>query len=137
MHRTMKPFLLVMVTAALSGCASAPQDTANPDVNVRRADRNLITADEIAGSGAITAQQAIERLRPHMLGGRATGSIRQGNQDQLHVYVDNQRFGGVDNLQSMQASEIHEIRYLSGVDATNRFGTGHSLGAILITRKRR
>jgi hypothetical protein len=136
MLRPARAFLLIGI-AGLTACASAPRTASEPEVTVRRADRNLITADEIATSGAITARQAVERLRPHMLSRQSVTSIRGGNADQLQVYIDNQRHGGIDQLANIQAPEIQEIRYMSGVDATNRYGTGHSAGVILVIRKRR
>jgi type IV pilus biogenesis protein CpaD/CtpE len=136
MNRHLRTLLLVGVASVLAGCASGSQ-ARDPDVTVRRSDRNVITADEIEQSGAVTAQQAVERLRPHMLQVRSGASVMSGNRDELQIYVDNIRMGGREILASLQAHEIREIRYMSAVDATNRYGTGHSHGAILITRKSR
>ena len=43
--------------------------------------------------------------------------------------------GGPDMLQQIPITEFKEIRYLSATDATQRFGTGHTAGAIIVTRK--
>ena len=51
------------------------------------------------------------------------------------VYVDGARFGGIESLSLIQATPILEIRFLSASEATSRFGTGNSGGAIVITTR--
>ena len=51
------------------------------------------------------------------------------------VYANGIRLGGTDTLRDLPVVDIKEIQYISAADATQRFGTGHSHGAILITRK--
>jgi len=46
--------------------------------------------------------------------------------------VDGARRGSLGDLQSILSTEIQEMQYLSAGDATNRFGTGHTGGAILV-----
>ena len=41
-------------------------------------------------------------------------------------------FGNVNDLRSMDAAEIDELRFLGAADATTRFGTGYPAGAILV-----
>jgi hypothetical protein len=41
----------------------------------------------------------------------------------------------VDMLEQIVASDVKQIEWLSASDATQRFGTGHPHGAILITRR--
>jgi hypothetical protein len=126
--------VVALLLVVLPACSSAPREQGSPEVAVRRSERNLITADEIAASGAVTAWQAVERLRPHMLQIRGTSGL--GSRDQLAVYLDGQRAGDESTLTSIQAHEVSQIRFLSGSEATNRYGTGHSLGAIVVTRKK-
>jgi outer membrane cobalamin receptor len=52
------------------------------------------------------------------------------------VYVDNVRFGDLETLQSIPITGIAEIRYMSGPDATTRWGTGVLGGVIEVIRKR-
>jgi hypothetical protein len=46
------------------------------------------------------------------------------------------RFGGPGALQQINASAIESISYRDGSTATQRFGTDHGNGAILVTSRR-
>jgi hypothetical protein len=52
------------------------------------------------------------------------------------VYVDGTPLGeGLGVLRQMRPDDVLEIHYLSAADATQRFGTGNSGGAILVQTK--
>jgi hypothetical protein len=131
--------------AGTVGCAPAsstpaqagePQTAAAPAPARQRKDPTVITEQEIATRQTLTARQVIEQLRPQFL--RVRGTTTLGNaatQDVIWVYVDGTRHGNLEVLNNISANEIREIRYLSPSEATNRYGTGHVQGAILITRK--
>ncbi|HWP83534.1 MAG TPA: hypothetical protein VNN76_12880 [Bacteroidota bacterium] len=88
---------------------------------------DVITADEIAREPIInTAFQAVERLRPQWLATRKARAL---------VYWDNVRQGGIESLRAIAASNVAEIRFIDSHEATTRFGTGHTNGAILVTSK--
>jgi hypothetical protein len=44
--------------------------------------------------------------------------------------------GGVDQLRLLDATTVAEMRHLNSADATTRFGTGHTWGAILVVSVR-
>jgi hypothetical protein len=105
---------------------------------------NVITAEEIAKSGADNAYDLVKTLRPQWL--RARG-ISTGMPDPsgggvsdpgggIMVYVDGVRVGGVDQLENFGAERIQEMRYLNATDATTKYGTGHTQGAIEVITKR-
>ena len=48
------------------------------------------------------------------------------------VYLNGMRYGGVRSLTTLSAEAVGDITYMNASDATTRFGTGHSGGAILI-----
>lgn len=131
-------YLIAAVLAAAPGCASSPaaasgasQQSSRP---VRQRDR--ISAEELATIDVQNALQAVQRLRPNFLQthGGATSSITQGPQDVV-VYVDQTRMGGPSTLAQIPISDVKEIQYLNGTDATQRYGTGHGSGAIIVIRK--
>jgi hypothetical protein len=104
---------------------------------------NVITAEEIANSGGSNAYDLIKTLRPQWL--RARG-ISTGMPDPsgggvsdpgsgIIVYVDGVRVGGLDQLENIGAERIQELRYLSANDATQKYGTGHTQGAIEVATK--
>jgi hypothetical protein len=144
MTRLTRTLILAATLAGSAGCASSsstqqagePQTSAVPAPVRPRRDPNVITAEEIASRPTLTARQVIEQLRPQFL--RVRGTTTLGNAattDVIWVYVDGNRMGTVEVLGNIGVHEIREIRYLSPSEATNRYGTGHVQGAIIITRK--
>ena len=139
-----RALLAVAALAGTAGCASSgtagqrgePQTTAVSAPTRERKDPNVITEAELATRSTLTARQAIEQLRPQFL--RVRGMTTLGNaqtSDVIWVYLDGTRMGTLEVLSNIGAHEIREIRYLSPSEATNRYGTGHVQGAIVITRK--
>jgi hypothetical protein len=51
------------------------------------------------------------------------------------VYMDNVRYGDLEVLRDIPVNEILEIRYWSGPEATNRWGTGVVAGVIEVIKK--
>lgn len=123
-----------------SAAVQGAQDSAKPKpARVRRGGASLITEQEIAaGGGAMeTAEEIVQRLRPAMLRARATSrSSPQGEQTAGPlVYLDNQRLGGVDQLSNIPSRNVKEIRLISPIDATQRWGTDHWGGVIQVISK--
>jgi len=46
------------------------------------------------------------------------------------VYVQNMRFGAVRDLANFRMEAVEEIRYVRPLDATTRWGIGHTGGVI-------
>lgn len=125
------------------GCASSPRtdDEGRPSAP-RRGGQNLITELEIvqaADGGLETALDVVERLRPSML--RARAGTRAAGQNETTpgpmVYLDDQRLGETPQLRNIPFRVIKEIRLISPIDATQRWGTGHWGGVIqVLTRSK-
>jgi len=142
-----RPLILAAILAGGSACASSsgsagagqagePQTAVVSAPNRARKDPSVITSEEIEARPTLNARQVIEQLRPQFL--RVRGTTTLGNaatQDVIWVYLDGTRYGTIDVLSNISANEVREIRYLSPSEATNRFGTGHVQGAILVARK--
>jgi hypothetical protein len=135
--------LLTALTAAvMPACASSPAGASgatqqsNAEASRPRSSRDRITADELAKIDVQNALEAVQRLRPQFLQtrGGASASMTLGPQDVV-VYVDQTRMGGPSTLAQIPIGDVKEIQYLSGTDATQRFGTGHGSGAIIVIRK--
>ena len=54
---------------------------------------------------------------------------------EIAVYVDEVRNGNQEVLRSMSLHAVDSIEYLNASSATQRFGTNHVHGAILVRRK--
>ena len=123
-----------------SAAVKAEQDSAKQrPVRARRGGANLITEQEIANAGGAmeTAEEIVQRLRPAML--RARGSVRSSAQAENPsgpmVYMDNQRLGGIEQLANIPSRNVKEIRLVSPIDATQRWGTDHWGGVIQVISK--
>lgn len=78
---------------------------------------------------------AISQLRPSFLQPHRSASP-SGRAVVAMVYVDGTPLGeGLSTLRNMRPDDVVEIRFLSGPDATQRFGTGNPAGAILVQTK--
>jgi hypothetical protein len=131
--------LAALSLTVAAGCASSPAGTAaasQPSTSRSRGSPDRITAEELAAIDVQNALQAVQRLRPSFLQNRggASSSITQGPVDVV-VYVDQTRMGGPHTLSQIPISDVKEIVHLSGTDATQRYGTGHGSGAIIVIRK--
>ena len=128
-------FVSWAVIPLLVGCASSHAATAKQN-------QNLITTEEITQSSASNAYDLIQRLRPNYL--RTRGAVHGAPSADgtnhleavdLVVYLNENRLGGTDELRHIVTSEIREIRYYSASDATTKWGTGHSAGAIQVVSR--
>jgi len=131
--------LAALTLSVAAACASSPSGTAGasqPSTSRSRGSPDRITAEELATIDVQNALQAVQRLRPSFLQNRggASSSITQGPVDVV-VYVDQTRMGGPNALSQIPISDVKEIVHLSGTDATQRYGTGHGSGAIIVIRK--
>ena len=126
-----KRSLLAVLVLFAAACASSSGPRAgtgrNPDV---------ISQAELDQLGAQPVRQAIERLRPRFLSTRGRSSITQTSDvDRIVVYLGTTRMGGPEALEQISTAQVKEIRYLSPTEATQRYGTNHMGGAIILTPK--
>ena len=131
-EHTLLPFFSVALALILTSCATGGTGS--------RGSGNNLTADEIAEVAALTAYEAVEYARPQWLRPRSlragtTPVMGGGDRTGPVVYVDGVRVGAIDELRRLRADTVAEMEYLSPSDATNRFGTNHDTGAILVTTR--
>ena len=134
-------FLTALALGGVAGCASssgggAATQQSQQSSSRTHGSRDRITQEELANIDVQNALQAVQRLRPQFLQtrGGASQSITQGPVD-IVVYVDQTKMGGPSTLAQIPISDVKEIQYLSATDATQRYGTGHGAGAIIVIRK--
>ncbi|MBW8838830.1 MAG: hypothetical protein JF602_03090 [Gemmatimonadetes bacterium] len=129
-----------LVTLAAPGCASSTSGAGASQqasqASQHRGSPDRISQEELATIDVQNALQAVQRLRPSFLQNRggASSSITQGPQDVV-VYVDQTKMGGPSTLSQIPITDVKEIQHLSGTDATQRYGTGHGSGVIIVIRK--
>ncbi|HUR92329.1 MAG TPA: hypothetical protein VMY38_06615 [Gemmatimonadaceae bacterium] len=116
-----------------------------------RVDRSKITAEQIAARPASNVHDLIRSLRSNWFHVRGSATMQSRDavdpysgkavtvplEPVIVVYVDGIRFGVDENLKSMPTTDIALIERLDAVTATQRFGTNHEHGAIVITMRTR
>lgn len=114
---------VLILSLVAAGCASTAERS-----RAEGSGPNRLVRAELAQFDDDNAYRAIQRLRNTWL--RARG----GNRAPPALIVDGvPRIDGVQGLFSIRVQLIEEIQYLSGPDATTRYGTGYPGGVIIVT----
>lgn len=138
MHRPLRSALVAALLLAPAACATA--NTAAPEnatptaqqPRVRR-DANRIGSDELQAADQTDLLSLVQAHRPAWLRQRGKSSMRSA--EYVKVYQDGIRLGGPGALRQIATRSVSEIRYLDGMTATQRFGTDHGNGAILVSTR--
>ena len=93
-------------------------------------DHERLSQEEMVKEHFTNVYDAVASLRSAWLTVRGTDSFRQTSQ--IWVYYDENRLGGVDEMRAVLVNSVASLRHYNGVDATVRWGVGHSAGAIQI-----
>jgi alpha-N-arabinofuranosidase len=116
------PFVLLLASA----CLGTPRARSKPSV-----DYSVITEEQIEAQHYQNVYEAVRALRSNWLSTRGTDSFIAPSQ--VWVYLDNSRLGGIQTLANISTQGVTSITHLSGIEATARWGIGHSAGAISVT----
>ena len=132
--RRSRPVLLAVMTLTLAVVAGAcAGGGGGGSSSPSRSSRSPITPDEIGERRTLDVYTVVEQLRPNWLRARGqatpTGGVRL-----VQVVVDGTiQPGGLQVLRTLRGSQVQEIRYLSGQDATTRYGLDVEGGVIVVT----
>ncbi len=119
--RVIVPAAAVLAMACASGGQTSGRSVGN---------RNVITAEELASLGGLgDVYDAIQRLRSTWF------RTRSGTTAPV-VVIDNVRAGDLEMLRSISTQNVQQLRYISPSDATTRWGTGYTGGAIEVIMRR-
>jgi len=105
------------------GCAPATTWRQRPDFNV-------ISREDLQSTHYQNAYDAVEALHSNWLLMRPNSFLAQG---QVLVYMDNVRLGDISELRNIPVLPIEYMRYFDSVEATTRWGVGHTQGVIYIS----
>jgi hypothetical protein len=97
-------------------------------------DAQLLTQSEMQDGHFTNVYDAVASLRANWLTVRGTDSFFTPSE--VMVYFDDTRLGGVSELRGVTVNSAAWARHYNGVDATTRWGVGHSAGVILISSRR-
>jgi hypothetical protein len=118
----------VLFTALLLCGACSSNQTRRP---AERTSTSVIDPSEIRSSAFTDAYSLVQSLRPHWL--RPRGATSFLGRDVVMVYVDGSRVGGPTELRQIPTRSILTLRFLDGIEATQRWGLDHGAGAIVAT----
>jgi len=119
-------FFLFALSLGLAGCAAGGSGGSGGP----RRSSNSITAEELAEVSELDLFSAIQRLRPAWLRSGSRGALPS-------VIVDGTpQQGGAEALRSYRATDVTGLELMSASDATTRYGTGYTNGAIIVSTRR-
>jgi hypothetical protein len=121
--------LCLLATAAIA-CTS-------PHAGFQRASTSPIASTDILGEAeiatihAVSAYDAVQRLRPTLL----TWTRAMSPLDERVVIVDGVQLGGLESLKAIPADAIHELRLFSPLHDVGPYRAMSSAGALVITTR--
>ncbi len=114
---------VLLALSLTSACVSTPRSARSSSADVA-----AITEEQLAERHYQNLYDAVLALRSNWLSTRGTDSFRSPSQ--VLVYLDDSRLGGVESLSGLSTQGIASVTHLNGIDATARWGIGHSAGVI-------
>ncbi len=117
---------LALVMASCSSAGTGSATSRNSDV---------VTIEELAEVDYLNGLEAVRRLRPNWLRVRGQATFSGQAYAGIRLYVDGRRYEEILELGNIRASDIRQMQFLTGREATMRYGTDHGDGAILVELK--
>lgn len=93
----------------------------------------MISTQEMVAAGYTDAFMTVQTLRPQWLSRRGVSTISL--RESVKVYLDGSLMGGPEQLQQITTRSIATIRFMDGLEATQRWGLDHGLGAIVVSTR--
>jgi hypothetical protein len=118
----------VLLLMLVHACSSTPA----PE-RAERGGRAVITGAEIRNAHHPDAFGVVQALRPEWLSMASANPAREG--DQIQVYVDGNRMGGIEQLRQIVTRTVTSMQFLTGLEATQRWGFNHGAGAIVVSTR--
>ena len=87
-------------------------------------------------AGYPDAFMTVQSLRPNWLRAHGAVSLSMRTTGSIKVYLDGSLLGGPETLRSITMRSLSSIRYLDGLQASERWGLDHSMGAIVLVTRR-
>lgn len=125
----MKIRRLIAAPALLLALSSATPALADQLAAAVPGPRGVVTRQELMDSHRVNAYDFVRLNRPQWLRTRGYSAVAAP----VMVYVDGNRMGDTNVLRTISTTEIAEIRFLDGREATTRYGSNHNNGAILVS----
>ena len=142
---------LIAAGACASKSASTPDAagttaTATQQAAPANRNRDLITRDELTKPSVVnmTVLDAVRSLRPHFLTVRGTNTVPAKNASgqsvvdqesgKVHASIDGNKIVPIEELTSLRAGTVLEVRYLTPAAAMQRFGGTARQGPVILVK---
>jgi len=125
----MRAFAIILTVASVTACSTPRTVARDRPLRPTASSARIITGEEIARryhDGNLL--DALHGLRGRLLRRRGPDGTRWPP-----VYLDGLLVGSIDELAAIRVDVVKEVRYLSSSEATTFFGSGHTVGALLVT----
>jgi hypothetical protein len=129
--------VVLLLLAGLTACASAPRQDREGLTSGSWTPRAEVSAKELQTSGAVSAFEALRRVRPELFLERPTKTLTDPYGGFPVVYLDGRLQGTLDLLNTIPVSAILGVQYFSAMESHARFGRYHSGGVIDIRTRGR
>jgi hypothetical protein len=127
------PLVLPALLALLIGAAACTHAAGSPDSGSSQ----VIFADEIERSRAVTAYDAVSKLRHNFLSDRGRTSVLDTSAPRVpNVYLDGMPYGPLSSLNNIPAQQVASIRLYRAWEAQYKYGSDNPAGVIEVTTKR-
>jgi hypothetical protein len=120
--------LALALSLALGACASGGGGSS------RRGSSTRLTEADFASDVSLDLYSIIERHRPQWFQVRGTAST-QGPATIAVILDGTRQQGSVEILRSMRGGDVQEVSFMNARDATTRYGTNMTAGAIVVVTK--
>lgn len=130
MLRPLAILLTLSVVAALAACGGGRAGAGSGT------SPNVIGNWELEAVPDYNALEAVRQLRPGWLRIRSEPSdlaAQAGASPYPRVHMDGVPLGDISELEQIRTDNVREMRFLSGGEASMRWGTGYTNGVILVT----
>ena len=126
MRRTVRGVMAVALVLPIVGCASSGTAGGGSSDDITREDLETVSADN--------AMEVVSLMRPRWLRARPARTINDPT-PVVGVVIDGRPRGSLDDLAQIRRENIQRISFMSASDATIRYGTGFTGGAIVVTTR--
>jgi hypothetical protein len=133
MNRTLTRLATAGLLLFVTACATSSPRSAGTSTS---SSRTVLSTEEMQRAGYPDVFTTIQTLRPQWLQLRGSTRFRNNPPAQIKVYLDGSLLGGPELMKQISTKSIFDARYLDGIEASQRWGLDHDMGAIVITTRR-
>ena len=138
-----------VVLATVGACAKTPSpetaplqpgaivtSDAQPQASSERRNRDVITKEEMqsAAMGSQSVLEVVKALRPSFLTVRGVHAAGDSQTGTVHASIDGNRLVVLDELRTIMASTVVEIRFLNPAAAMQKFGGSAREGPVILVK---